>query len=1110
MDIEHFNAEESTRSAIQNISGELISLLEESTRFAIPGKPLEEQVKHYSDEESRLLKAHISGALTKYINNLKLKNDDTVPFMYYYMQSVIGVATLIFYFCAAPAICLELKSITLAEFHILLFDPVFRRRWLHKKQITHTYNMFKSKNEANNTSTSIYDTVTLPPARVENTHLTNNANFVDALKSINRTDINSVSPEHIAMITPLYTEFLERIRIIGEFIHLRTLTQCLDNSNEFIACMEDLRTIYLFYYKGGNSIRTIIETTNKYSPHMQIENLNQLIPYGSDFDTNFLINPFLSLDRFEKIKTIIEIFIPQISQYIIVPKKFKEKLASLADDIFIGDSSEQELQMKILRHGFELNSQYLNEKNREKSQTHFNRENERLFYISPQTSIEEGKGIVRTKISVPMEDKKTGRLTMSSFPNIEYKEGDVIRRHMIRSLKDRCFDSLQYSINKTIPKFELYRYFLTFKLGERITKTNLKHRLIDINGTFNAEMLDISIVSPRYTVDKDENYVSCELVELWLDSFDVFKIAVEDKYKLMSEMKKQLPSFGESNDFTMFPVFVNSIDMQLKDLTLAVKDTLIEKKYEKVQKRINRLYALHYTKIISPYYKKDPISDILYAKEIIQLQTPINKEFLAYIEKTDVTDANLLEHYRAFYEYHIAQTESEFYKTYRQYLKIVYDDGLEHDFTEFLAELIKLYLQTIDISRKTSSDTIVEFHEFLKGHFASGVPLIEFVPHTKNTFYSSDEDYSITILDKTFYFKTFTHTFVDVDVNQVLGFLLRNPNNNYRIPSFFLHFFLQSYIKNKESLINNLHPSSRAFIDFALKEEYTYQIPKLENFTQTVTQINFEPSDTYDIFAADTVYFKFIIITTLAFISEKVIMRQLDGKTTSNTFNAAPGLMNSLYQTLQMIQHFTPEMRTLMETTIYTKDITKFLYSLYTKVGSELENSLFPAVTGELPTEYPYYLIIQQKEQQTEQQKDDDIYYKKVFVYNYFLSNAFSRPIYTQLSEVKDEFIGPYDIIMYEVSQNKIYRLTTDDHGNVWLPEEIPIFEDLNVFRVVNNELQLLRTMDESPSMVGGRSKKGTRKGRRVQRIWKNTFKTRNSKVRRVTYKRKNRKSNRK
>jgi hypothetical protein len=1107
MDIEHFNAEESTRSAIQNISGELTSLLEESTRFAIPGKPLEEQVKHYSDEESRLLKAHISGALTKYINNLKLKNDDTVPFMYYYMQSVIGVATLIFYFCAAPAICLELKSITLAEFHILLFDPVFRRRWLHKKQITHTYNMFKSKNEANNTSTSIYDTVTLPPARVENTHLTNNANFVDVLKSINGTDINSVSKEHIAMITPLHTEFLERIRKIGEFIHLRTLTQCLDNSNEFIACMEDLRTIYLFYYKGGNSIRTIIETTNKYSPHMQIENLNQLIPYGSDFDTNFLINPFLSLDLFEKIKIIIEIFIPQISQYIVVPKDFKEKLKNPDNDIFTGDSSEQELQMKILRHGFELNSQYLNEKNREKSQTHFNRENERLFYISPQNSIE--KGIVRTKISVPMEDKKTGRLTMSSFPNIEYKEGDVIRRHIIRSLKDRCFESLQYSINKTIPKFELYRYFLTFKLGERIIKTNLKHRLIDINGTFNAEMLDISIVSPRYTVDKDENYVSCELVELWLDSFDVFKIAVEDKYKLMSEMKKQLPSFGNgSNNFTMFPVFVNSIDMQLKDLAFAVKDTLIEKKYEKVQKRINRLYALHYIKIISPYYKKDPINDILFAKEIIQLETPIKKEFLTYIEKTDVTDAKLLEHYRAFYEYYIAQTECEFYKTYSEYLKIVYDDGSIHDFTEFLADLIKLYLQTIDISRKTSSDTIVEFHEFLKGHFASAVPLIEFVPDKENSVTISNTSYYIIILDKQFYFKTFTFNFVDV--NQVLGFLLRNPENNYRIPSFFLYFFLESYRKHQAVLIENLHPSSRAFIDFALKEESTYQIPKLENFTQTVTQINFEPSDTYDIFAADTVYFKFIIITTLAFISEKVIMRQLNENPASTTFDAAPGLMNSLYQILQTIRYFTPAMLESMQIKVHDTDMTTFLYSLYTKVGQELENILFPAVTGELPTGYPYYLIIQQKEQQNQQQKDDDIYYKKVFVYNYFLSNAFSQSIYTQLSEVKDEFIGPYDIIMYEVSQNKIYRLTTDDHGNVWLPEEIPTFEDLNVFYVLNNELKFINTIPESGFMVGGRSKKGTRKGRRVQRIWKNTFKTRKSKVRRLTYKRKNRKSNRK
>jgi hypothetical protein len=317
-----------------------------------------------------------------------------------------------------------------------------------------------------------------------------------------------------------------------------------------------------------------------------------------------------------------------------------------------------------------------------------------------QTTVQTN-GICRTKLNTG-----TQMFSTSTFPKLENVATHNIRRHYPRNMQDVCFKSLQYSVNKSIPKFELYRYFLNFKLGERITKTNLKHRLLNVAGTFNAEMFDISIVMPVYVPDSDGAAVSCELLELWQHSDDIYKILVRDTYKIVERLKK-LPTFSAIGDrgptFNVLPVFINSIEIQLKDLKQAVIDTIIQNKPEKIPKRVRRLRLLQYTKLISPFYTKDPIKDLLIANDISELDIQIPDSFLDIltVDKSSIYNAEYIhkrKHIRVLYEYYISAMNSEFYKRCGEQIRIVssVSGSIELTLQDFLKQFLNLFWRTFD------------------------------------------------------------------------------------------------------------------------------------------------------------------------------------------------------------------------------------------------------------------------------------------------------------------------------------------------------------------------------------------------------------------------------
>ena len=524
------------------------ALLNELYNGLIPGKPLESQANTFSDEESRMLKSHISGELTKYVNTLKYR-EQPVPFMYDYIQSVIGASTLIFYYCAAPAICDQLLELELKDFHYLLYDKIFRRRWIYNIRTRHSQNAFSSSTGTPSVSPNVSPYTEIEKTlqfRLEGRMDLSGTRFYTLLTEFTAAPYSVIPREALDILDPYFQEFRTRIDEIRTFLTEKSLNDCVVGNNvDFVHCMEDLRTIYMFYFKGGNSIRKIIESTNRVvADILQIDNTDEMIPYGSDFDTNVLINPYLSQDKFNNIKKIIELFIPIISQCIMIPTEFYSKLTKPPGDIFSGDANEQQLQMKILSQSYVLNAQYINyDRKREKAIAKFFDPRSRrspYFFMDPQsleTPMEQTtvqtNGICRTKLNTG-----TQMFSTSTFPKLEHVATHNIRRHYPRNMQDVCFQSLQYSVNKSIPKFELYRYFLNFKLGERITKTNLKHRLLNVAGTFNAEMFDISIVMPVYVPDLDGAAVSCELLELWQHSDDIYKVLVLDRYKIVEQLKK--------------------------------------------------------------------------------------------------------------------------------------------------------------------------------------------------------------------------------------------------------------------------------------------------------------------------------------------------------------------------------------------------------------------------------------------------------------------------------------------------------------------------------------------------------------------------------------------
>jgi hypothetical protein len=1085
-------------------------VMSESYRFMTEGDKLEKQAPSYSSEEARLLKAHITGQLTKHLNNLKLivnGSPQEKPFMYDFMQGVIGVATYLFYFCAGPAICLELKKIEIADFYVLLFDKIFRKRWLLAEQLQHSYNMTPKINSIGvidetsaKSMNSWFEAQTIPTVSMDNTTDTLNKNFFAVLTPLLPVPTQAVFDR----LKPYYDAFQSHIDSLGAFLSSNTLGDCLkhDEGKTFLRIIEDLRTIYVFYYKGGNSIRTIIEQTNmRVNDGLKISDLDELIPYGSDFDTNLLINPFLRSDLFNNIKYLIEIFIPQISQYIALPNEFIDQLLNPTEDIFKSDSdpskrNEQEQQMEILKtNWYELNSFYLNPAKRDPNRADYLTQKERMFYISPQYSIDPAtgskSGIIRTKMSFPENpddfESPSRRFTSSTFPYAQYEGTHYLRRHFNNNLKDTCFDSLQYSINKTIPKFELYRYFLNFKLGERIVKTNSKYRLLDVDGIFNAEMLDISIVLPTYVPDKDEKTVSCELLELWTTSIDMFKIVLFDQYNLLGKMQVTLPSAGDLTAFSSLPIFINSIEMQMDDLSLAISDTIIENKLEKLGKRLKRISALHYTKVISPDYKKSPFNEILIPLKIIELDTPVDIVFMTKLGFprgvpsgiTEDESKKLRKFFRAFNEYFVSNCGSFFYLNFKKFFNFVQsrDQSRVFEFEEYLIEWMKWYINYVitiskSITLMTAEDHIKTLHENIIGPLLG--QLIFFNIGEPNVTTGEPFVTELKLGDSEtiqFQFNRILMTIPNFD--RGLSVILKNPENNYRIPAIFVACFSSQFYSGATKIEEFSYQDSIAFINFLFDVPYEFKFDRRQGAVPT--SLEFASTDSTVLQNYDFSYIKFLILFILTNISEKFTIAKINGSTVTAAANSTTGMQNSLKHILSIQNYFTKDDYSKLSlyladgSTGSYVDRTGILQALFTAdvTGSSLLEPLTDGLVNEIPESYPPIIYMTSSETFT---WEDDATFNELFLYNTFLSTILNSPIYLKLTYTTQWSIN--ELIMYSPENSQFYNfICNDTDGSSWTLTPVSIGNiGVNIFREnpkVSGGFELLASITEPT--VGGR-----------------------------------------
>jgi hypothetical protein len=614
----------------------------------------------YTDEEYRLLKAFISGQLTKYVNNLKV-DSDSVPFMYDQSQSIIGVATFIFYIFMSPYV-IDILSEQFAanptSFEELLFDKYFRNVWLYGGSTQHVMNVshgtkgsvagtgfdpsvFQTNSALKEAVESIYNLVIMPD-HIDISEAPHGETSIVDFEQILKNRIERVHADMTAQISALGETWRDMMTYAKQNFYTRMAeirSACMFepgskiNKDGILSIMELMRTIFTFYFKGGNSIREISQRVNNLvSDIYKVNTIDESIPYGSDFDTNFLINPYLPKATIEKIKVLIEVFIPQISQYIRLHPSFHKPLSEVKRELFVGKEGEkkdeQQLQMQIIIDSYRnLVMNYLpSNKKRKLERLHRPNFDGPVMKITPQ--VKKDGTIVRSQLLYCWDKTTTKQCSQSThvkhsetFPSLSGLNCEIPVNN------DYCFGCLQYSINKTIPRFDLHRYFLKFNFHTIFQKTNAKNRLINVaDGAYNCELLDISIVNPVYVMDS-QNKISCELVELWNNSNDIFKMEVYDKYNLGSTLITT-PILGdrpfvEADYFEYFTVFVNGIKMQVDDLSLAVKDSVLQGKLDKVSKRIKRLRLLNYIQIISGIYPVEAFKDIVINAKLVDFDIPL-------------------------------------------------------------------------------------------------------------------------------------------------------------------------------------------------------------------------------------------------------------------------------------------------------------------------------------------------------------------------------------------------------------------------------------------------------------------------------------------------------
>jgi len=593
-------------------------------------------------------------------------------------------------------------------------------------------------------------------------------------------------------------------------------------------------------------------------------------------------------------------------------------------------------------------------------------------------------------------------------------------------------------------------------------------------------------------------------------------------------------------------VFINSIEIQLKDLKQAVIDTIIQNKPEKIPKRVRRLRLLQYTKLISPFYTKDPIKDLLTMNDISELDIQIPDTFLDIltVDKSSIYNAENIhkrKHIRVLYEYYVSAMNSDFYKLYRERIRIrmrrvrLGFESSELTLQDFLNQFLNFFWTTFDGIAEpnpvfghyvrqnfgTSNDTawshintILRIQEimrifFLGSESSPDSELIQFTDGGINEYVISEgwiqKDFS-EMLDLVIFYKQITINVPADSLDSLLRFILKNPENEYRVSGFFL-MFLAFSINSLDTAKQGSHASTRHFLDtFSIHAPTTgFAPPAGMTLNDPVPDGDWQitvANTVNDISNQDQSHVKFMIFIGLTQISSKItfwtnrlseaLMR--DETYINEQLEQERDLFRFIFEYYQNMVNRgmnTDLLFNIHGNGVYVKEIVDNMLGIFISTEGRhiLSNRLIRSYFLPLffPNEHRCIRITAYQEE-----FDDDLLFAySLFNYNHFLTNLLSR--YTgRICYTPQAFTN--NVIFYIYGSDVISEFIPSD-GIALIPTHMEL-RDL----IIHDDLS--RTILFLPTAGGSRTK-GPRTRRQTRVFRKHTFKkNKRTKHTKRTYKR--------
>jgi len=293
---------------------------------ADPNKHSEEEVIEdlHTFRESKTkesVKKGIEAYLTNKINTYKLREEDSVPYLYQLQLETLAALHFLLVVGSAPV----LKMLQAAEFkYLCVVDPKIRKILGGGPLPPKLFNAIKFlakdvpwTNDPDHPIEHVINKTFIPfqePVLFQN--------FETFQNTMNQF---MERPEFKPYCDELYGKFKQRLRdAIGLIEGGQELIKNI--ITDFQKIIETTSMIFTLHLKGGNAIRMLLEAQNeqflrndplfaKYKYQNSngksiLYNVDSIIPYGSDWDTNLLISPYLSPKMSSTIQGALEAIIP--------------------------------------------------------------------------------------------------------------------------------------------------------------------------------------------------------------------------------------------------------------------------------------------------------------------------------------------------------------------------------------------------------------------------------------------------------------------------------------------------------------------------------------------------------------------------------------------------------------------------------------------------------------------------------------------------------------------------------------------------------------------------------------------------------------------------------